>query len=135
MASSIALENDSANAVWQYHTSGRNKRIHAFRRKNKNFCLTRAEKKLKISERYAILSINGEKKLAQASSSKQIKTEIEYINKTHKNYGWLDFTIIVLNLLGLYFSVSIYFFRPKVKMESEITTDEKNGHSYQQEKA
>lgn len=93
------------------------------------------EKKLKISESYAIISINGEKKLAQASSSKQIKTEIEYINKTQKNYGWLDFTIIVLNLLGLYFSISIYFFRPKVKMESEITTDEKNGHSYQQEKA
>lgn len=93
------------------------------------------EKKLKISESYAIISINGEKKLAQASSSKQIKTEIEYINKTQKNYGWLDFIIIVLNLLGLYFSISIYFFRPKVKMESEITTDEKNGHSYQQEKA
>lgn len=68
-------------------------------------------------------------------SSKQIKTEIEYINKTQKNYGWLDFIIIVLNLLGLYCTISIYFFRPKVKMESEITTDEKNGHSYQQEKA
>lgn len=93
------------------------------------------EKKLKISERYAIISINGEKKLAQASSSKQIKTEIEYIKKAQKNYSYIDYIIIFLNLLGLYCTISIYFFRPKVKMESEITTDEKNGHSYQLNKA
>ena len=82
---------------------------------------------LKNNRNYAVIEINNTKHLFSASSSKQIQTEIEYINNKKKTIYEVIIYLICAFSIGLPLKV-FYRKKPKVKL-SYVTEDDRCGYS------
>ena len=83
---------------------------------------------LKNNRNYAVIEINNTKHLFSASSSKQIQTEIEYINNKKKTIYEIIIYLICAFSIGLPLRV-FYRKKPKKVKRSYVTEDDKCGYS------
>ena len=83
---------------------------------------------LKNNRNYAVIEINNTKHLFSASSSKQIQTEIEYINNKKKTIYEVIIYLICAFSIGLPLRV-FYRKKPKKVKRSYVTEDDKCGYS------